>query len=118
MAESGLAIATSIAAGVQVVLLAVSFSRRASPLAWPALRTTLARSAAAAALMSLAVLMLGYYFPIGEKTARLEQAVHLSLSILLGIATYLAIAWLLDMHELRILLLPPTEHTETTPDSH
>ena len=30
---------------------------------------------------------------------------HLSLSIFLGIATYLAIAWLLGMQELRILLL-------------
>jgi len=53
LAERGLAVATAVAATVQVVLLVTIFSRRRSPLAWGALRKTLVQTALATAAMTV-----------------------------------------------------------------
>ena len=55
LAEIGLAVATSIAAAVQVVLLAVVFSRGAAGLAWRELNGTLIKTLVATAVMCGAV---------------------------------------------------------------
>jgi putative peptidoglycan lipid II flippase len=54
LAERGLAVATSVAAAVQVLLLAVVFSRRQSRLDWSSLGVTAARSLLATAVMVVA----------------------------------------------------------------
>ncbi len=54
LAEAGLAVATSISAGVQVLVLMVVFSRRRSPLDWPILAATTGRTILATLLMAAA----------------------------------------------------------------
>lgn len=54
MAEAGLAVATSISAAVQVLLLMVIFSRRKGPLHWTALGATTVRSVVATISMAVA----------------------------------------------------------------
>ncbi len=103
LAENGLAIATATAAGVQVALLAITFSRTASRLAWSALRSTLAKSALAAALMSIGVVGLEHFVFTQPDPTRLQRAMQLSLTIGAAIIVYLATAWLFGMHELRLL---------------
>jgi putative peptidoglycan lipid II flippase len=107
LAERGLAVATSVAAGVQVVLLATRFSRTGSPLAWSQLFSTLARSAIAAAAMSVAVIALARALPAVDDMSRTQQATQLGISIALGVAVYLIAAWLLGMREPAILLRRP-----------
>ncbi|HLA84568.1 MAG TPA: murein biosynthesis integral membrane protein MurJ [Thermoguttaceae bacterium] len=52
LAERGLALSTAASAAVQVCVLAAIFSRRRSPLAWRALRTTCFRAVLATAVMA------------------------------------------------------------------
>ncbi len=54
LAEAGLALATSISAALQVVVLLLIFSRRKSPLAWSALAVTAGRTLLATLLMAAA----------------------------------------------------------------
>jgi putative peptidoglycan lipid II flippase len=54
LAENGLALATSIAANVQVLALITLFSRREVALGWPGLGVTLLRTLAASAAMAAA----------------------------------------------------------------
>ncbi len=54
MAETGLAISTSIGASLQVVVLAVLFSRRKVPLGWPSLAAASSKTIIATALMTAA----------------------------------------------------------------
>jgi len=104
LAELGLAVSTSIAAGLQVVLLTVAFSRRASALPWRELFSTVSRSALAVAAMSAAVLAVEHFAPTTAELSRTQQAVQLAIVIALGAAAYLATAWLLRMQELQFLL--------------
>jgi len=69
LAEAGLAVATSISATVQVFVLVLIFSRRKSPLHWPTLRATAARTVLATLLMAAA----GY-----GALALIDPAEHLS----------------------------------------
>jgi putative peptidoglycan lipid II flippase len=107
LAEIGLAVSTAIAAGVQVVLLATTFSRTASRLAWCALAGSLAQGATAAAAMAIAVLTVGSWFPADAYATRTAQALQLSWTIGLGAGVYLMTAWLLGMRELGILFSRP-----------
>lgn len=107
LAELGLTVSTSIAAGLQVVLLTAGFSRRASPLKWSELFSTLVRSALAVAAMSIVVLAADYFSAPAFSATRTQQAMYLTLVIALGAATYAATAWLLRMQELRFLLRRP-----------
>jgi putative peptidoglycan lipid II flippase len=109
-AELGLAVSTSIAAGLQVVLLTVGFSRRASRLAWSELMSTVIRSALAVAVMSLAVLAVDHFFPPAADASRTRQAIQLALAIALGATTYAGTARLLRMSELRLLLRRPVDN--------
>jgi putative peptidoglycan lipid II flippase len=107
LAEIGLAIATSIAAGVQVVLLAIGFSRTASPLAWNDLARAVSKSAVAAAAMSLAVFAMKSIVFAEPAATRLQQAIALSLTIGVAAAVYAAVARALGMEELKILFSRP-----------
>jgi putative peptidoglycan lipid II flippase len=107
LAEVGLAAATSIAAAVQVVLLAATFSRTASRLAWNELGPTLAKSAIAVLAMVLAVAGVEYFYPARLEANRMRQAMQVSLLISAGVAAYVSTAWLLGMSELRLLLIRP-----------
>ncbi|MBI3836759.1 MAG: murein biosynthesis integral membrane protein MurJ [Planctomycetia bacterium] len=107
LAEIGLAVATSIAAGVQVVLLAATFSRDTTQLAWRELGATLTKSAIAVVAMTLAVAGVEHFYPARLEPNRMQQAIHVSLFIGTGAAVYLSTAWLLGMNELRLLLVRP-----------
>ena len=107
LAEIGLAIATSIAAGVQVVLLTATFPRTASQLAWTELATTVAKSAIAVLAMTLAVGGVKHFGFAGVELDRAQQAIQVASEICIGAGVYLATAWLLGMSELGMLLLRP-----------
>ena len=113
LAEIGLAVATSIAAGVQVVLLAATFSRSGSQLAWNELGPTLAKSAIAVATMVLAVEGVEYFYPARVEASRLQQAMQVSLLIGAGAVTYVSTSWLLGMSELGLLLVRPKPPCDT-----
>ena len=107
LAERGLAISTAIAAGVQVVLLATTFSRTASPLAWNELIATLVKGSCCTAVMATVVVALGYLVVV-ESASRTWAAVDLALVIGGGVAAYLAMARWLRMQELGLLLKRPS----------
>ncbi len=104
LAERGLALATSIAAGVQAVALAAVYWRSSSYVAWRPFVTSLAKIATAVLAMAIAVLIVQQIMPIGYALPRLEQAWRLGLAIAAGAGTYLAAAWTLGMDEPRVLL--------------
>jgi putative peptidoglycan lipid II flippase len=104
LAENGLAIATAIAAGVQVVLLTTTFSRAASRIEWSELSSTLSRCTVAAVAMSVVVFVLqSFVFAVVDIT-RTRQAIELSLTILAGMIFYLGVTWLWGMPELKLLI--------------
>ena len=107
LAESGLAVSTSIAAGVQVVLLASIFSRTLVPLAWLELAKTLLRGSIATGTMAAAVVAVGHFYSVDASASRGVLAIHVTLAIGVGVAVYLGIAWLLGMRELRLLVVRP-----------
>jgi putative peptidoglycan lipid II flippase len=102
LAESGLAVATTIGASVQVVILAVAFSRRKAPLNWPSLSATILRT-----LLATFAMGLGCY-----GSARLLRPAPGLVGSLLGVlvpfsiamVAYLGTAWLLRAPELSLLL--------------
>ena len=112
LAEIGLAVATAIAASVQVVLLATTFSRTASRLAWNELARSLVQGAAATAAMTVAVVAVGPWFSAAEGLTRTQQSLQLLLTIGLGAGVYLITAWLLGMRELGILLSRPQRNRD------
>lgn len=102
LAERGLAVSTSLAAALQVVLLAALFSRIISPLAWTHLRATLVRGSLATVAMAAAVLAVQFGWPPVE--SRHAAALELVTVIVCGVVAYLAAAWLLGVDEVRLLL--------------
>ncbi|MGD9723315.1 MAG: murein biosynthesis integral membrane protein MurJ [Pirellulales bacterium] len=104
LAEVGLAVSTSLAAGLQVALLATTFSRNACPLAWRELATTVAKSAVSSVAMAAAVAAVLHVFGTAHAAQSARLAVPLVLAIGAGVAVYLAAAWLLRMPELSLLL--------------
>ena len=116
LAELGLALSTSIAAGVQVFLLTVSFSRTGSRLDWSELATTMAKSTVASLVMSLAVVWVQSNWSADLPTSRSAEAFSLALSISTGALIYTATAWLLGMHELRLLLGRPQASEDAAGD--
>ncbi len=102
LAEQGLAVATSLTASAQVVVLLLVFSRRESRLHWLALGATATRTLAATAVMTLLCLALLRYVPpapgIGNQLARVF------LPIAGGVAAYAAVFRLLGGRELWVLV--------------
>ncbi|NQU22521.1 MAG: murein biosynthesis integral membrane protein MurJ [Candidatus Nealsonbacteria bacterium] len=102
LAEAGLAVATSISAMVQVVVLVLIFSRGKSPLGWAVLGTTAARTIGATLLMAAAALgALELVHPLDGFTGDLARVL---LPLAAGIAVYAAAYRLLGGRELGLLL--------------
>lgn len=101
LAEAGLAVATAISAGLQVVLLMLIFSRRCGPLDWPLLVRTLIRAVVASAAMVAA----GY--PLLSLVAEGPELTTRLLRVLLPlggcIAVYTVVYALLRGPELQML---------------
>ncbi len=107
LAESGLAVATSVSASLQVVVLAVAFSKQNMPLDWPALRTTVARTVAATVAMAAAYLATASLLPpaLGFASRLLQVALPFSAAV----AVFLGAAWFLRSAELTLLFSRPSE---------
>ncbi|MBN2477457.1 MAG: murein biosynthesis integral membrane protein MurJ [Pirellulales bacterium] len=104
LAEAGLAVATAVSAAVQVVVLMLVFSRRASPLHWRALALVVARTLPATLLMAAAgytVLGLLPHFPEAGLLSRLARV---SLPLGVSLAVYGMAYRLFGGRELGILL--------------
>lgn len=100
--EAGLALATSISAGVQVLVLLAVFSRRQSPLGWPILAVTTGRTVLATVLMAAA----GYgtlgLIPCGA--GPVHKLVQVLLPLGVSVVVYCGVYGLLGGRELAILL--------------
>ena len=112
LAEAGLAVSSAIAAGVQAMLLALTFSSAASPLDWRALAATITRSALASGAMIAVVLAVQHIYLVDAASSHARLAVQLTLAIGLGIGTYLAVAKLLRASELNLLFARPSRDAD------
>jgi len=102
MAEAGLAVATSLAAAVQVFVLMAIFSRRQAPLHWRDLSATAARTLLSTAVMAGIVYVALDWTPAGVRLW--AQIVHVFVPIALGMAGYCGTYRLLGGRELGMLL--------------
>jgi len=103
IAETGLALSTSIGASLQVTVLAVLFSRRKVRLGWPLLAATSSKTIIATALMSATAVAATELLPhAAGLTGRLLDVV---IPLAIAIAAYLAAAWFLKIRELRLLFV-------------
>lgn len=104
LAEAGLAVATSISAGVQLLILMLVFSRRKSPLAWPALGRTVLRTILATGLMAAAGYTALRALWLGTPAEGLiGELARVVLPLLISVAVYCASYRLLGGRELRLL---------------
>lgn len=113
MAEAGLALATALAAMLQMVLLAIWFARRFGDLGW----RPLARTAAITLAASGAMLICGYaalrLAPAGTQFN--SQLARVAAPLMLGGAAFIAVSWLLSAPELGFLLgRAPAVESETS----
>lgn len=107
LAEGGLAVATSIASGVQVFLLLVVFSRRKSHLGWAQLAGTALRTVTATAAMALVGYLTLQALPATHHLTREIARVFLPLAA--AGAAYFLVFLLVGRGELRTLLMPEHE---------
>ncbi|MEX2113568.1 MAG: murein biosynthesis integral membrane protein MurJ [Pirellulales bacterium] len=107
LAERGLAVSTAVAAGVQVLLLATTFSSGVHRLPWAELATTFGKCMLATLAMTSAVLAVRFGYPLQFDSSRAQLALQLLLMIGGGAASYLAAARLLHIPELGLLLRRP-----------
>ena len=102
LAEAGLAVATAVSAAVQASLLAVLFSRRKSPLDWPILGATTARTALATLVMAAAGYTTLHFLPPTD--GFLNELARVFVPLVAGMAVFLATHWLLGGRELGMLV--------------
>jgi len=102
MAEAGLAVSTSIAAGVQVCFLLAIFSRRKMSLGWRDLAATTARTLVATAVMAVA----GYatLSLIGGADRLLGQLCRVLIPLGVSMGVFFSVAHLLGSREASLLL--------------
>ncbi len=101
-AEAGLAVSTSIAAAVQLVVLMAIFSRRQAPLGWWQLAATTARTVLATLVMAGVVYGVLQWTPAG--TRLMDQLVQVCVPIVCGAAAYCGTYLLLGGRELGMLV--------------
>ncbi len=89
LAEAGLAVATSISAAAQAVILTVLFSRNHSRIAWSQLCGTLARSLIATGVMWASGFGLMKFLPDGKSFN--SQLIHTAIPVVVCVAVYLAV---------------------------
>jgi putative peptidoglycan lipid II flippase len=102
LAEAGLAVATSVSAAVQLVVLMVIFSRRKSHLNWPAISATTARTLFCTLLMTVVGYATLWQLPAGESI--FEQILRVALPVASSVAVYCGTYWLSGGRELAIIL--------------
>jgi putative peptidoglycan lipid II flippase len=112
LAERGLAVATAVAAAVQVVLLCRQFSRTVARTEWRDVYRTLTRAGVATSTMAAVVVLTQTMLPLAADSVRAWQALVLAVMTSLGGATYLAVAHFLRMDELGLFLLPRHKQPE------
>jgi putative peptidoglycan lipid II flippase len=101
LAEAGLALSTTIATVVQLLILMAIFSRRQAPLNWRALVATSVRAILATTAMAGAVYFILPYMPTSDTL--LAKSTHVGVSVLLGAVTYCLAYLLLGGRELGML---------------
>lgn len=101
LAEGGLAVATSLAAGVQTLLLLAYFSRRRSHLDWPALARTVLRTAVATAAMAVAGYLTLQAIPQVNRLA--YELARVIVPLVVGVAVYFGVLWAMGRRELAVL---------------
>ncbi len=102
LGHAGLALANSLGVSFEVGALLWLARRPLGGVDGPRLLRTWLRAALAAAVMGLAVASLSAWWPL-SKDGLLRQALFLGAGLALGIATYLAAAWLVGLEEVRTL---------------
>ena len=102
LAEGGLAVATSISAAVQLIVLTAIFSRRKSRLDWPALVATAARTVSCTLLMAVVCYVTLELISPAESLS--GQIVRVLVPILMSMAVYCGTYWLSGGRELSIIL--------------
>jgi len=102
LAEGGLALSTSIASTVQVLVLVTIFACRHAPLQWRKLAAAVARTLLAAAAMAAAVWWVAGCLPNDQRLA--DRLVQVGAPILAGMAVYAGAYRLLGGRELGMLL--------------
>ncbi len=111
LAEAGLAAATTIGASLQVIILAVIFSRRNAPLNWTSLRATILRTLLATCAMAAGCYGTGRILP--SATGFLASLLAVLLPFAVAVATYLGVAWLLRAPELSLLFASSSDDEES-----
>ena len=102
MAEAGLAVSTSISAGVQVLLLMAIFARRHAPLDRRQLVRTAMHTVLSTLMMGAAVLLSLAALPTGDRL--INQMLRVGVPLAAGMAAYCGTYWLLGGRELGMLM--------------
>lgn len=102
LAESGLAVATTLGATLQVILLAVIFSRQIMQLAWRAVAATILRTIVATLLMTAAFAGAKGALPGG--TGFVTTLMEVLVPFAAAVTAFLTASWMLRAPELSLLL--------------
>ncbi|MHB8900966.1 MAG: murein biosynthesis integral membrane protein MurJ [Thermoguttaceae bacterium] len=111
MAESGLAVATSVGASVQAVALSLLFARKSVALDWSELRRTALRTLVATGVMAAAYEGSAWLVPPGR--GWVPTVLEVLVPLTAATAAFLAAAWFLGAAELGLLFSRPAEERET-----
>jgi len=105
LAATGLAVATSVSATVQVLALMTAFSRRGSPLDWPALAAAAVRTLVCTAVMMAAGYgVLQWVWQFAPGSAWWDELARVGLPFVASVAVYGVLHRLLGGRELGMLL--------------
>lgn len=102
LGELGLAVSTAVSAIVQVAILAVVFSRRASPMDGGALKKTAITAVAATVPLGIVCFLLTAWLPAGGGLG--SRTLHVVAPTLVGAAVYLAALRVWGRDELALLM--------------
>jgi len=98
--HGGLALATSIASAVNVLMLSFVLRRRIGPFLDERFALSLGKICAASVIMGACIILLDFVFPWREGAAFAVKALHLVGSVVLGLGSYFAAAWFMKSPEL------------------
>ena len=101
LAEAGLAVATAVAAALNLLMLSVVFARSVAPLDLRAIAVSTGKTVLASAVMAATVLLVLQLHPAGASLS--SRAMTVLLPCLAGAAAYFAAAWMLGVREMRVL---------------
>ncbi len=103
MGHGGLALATSLASMVNLVLLVLWLRRKLGPLGGLGLLRDLSKSAACAIVMGVVVMVVATIWSPLEASGRMGLAMRLMGCIITGVGVYCGLAYLLNLEELRAM---------------